>query len=222
MVKAGAERIGAGARRRGVTPTAAVLASLVALAWSATAHAQLTEPCVYTDARGQLVITDNEADPNCAHLRKAPARVPFRAPGRITMTFAVAEMLALAHDAAERHGVDHRLVESLVEMESGFDPAAVSPKGALGLMQLMPARARQYGVANPFEPWQNLDGGVRHLRDLLIRFDGEIALALAAYNAGPGAVDRYGGIPPYRETQDYVRRVLYRYRQRVQGVALHP
>lgn len=182
---------------------------------------QSAEPCVYRDDRGALVITDSTADPRCAHLRPRAARAPFRVPGRLSLNFAAAEMLSLAHQTAVRHGVDHRLVESLVEMESGFDPAAVSPKGAMGLMQLMPATAREYGIDEPFDPWQNLDAGVRHLRDLLVRFDGDIAAALAAYNAGSGAVQRHDGIPPYRETQDYVRRVLYRYRQRVEGVALH-
>ena len=88
-------------------------------------------------------------------------------------------------------------------------------------MQLMPEVAREYGVETPFDPWQNLDAGVRHLRGLLKKYDGDLERTLAAYNAGEGAVRRYNGIPPYAETQNYVRRVLYRYRQRVEGVRLH-
>ena len=178
----------------------------------------MSEPCVYTAEDGAMVSTDSATDARCAQPRRSAT---FRPPGRLRLTFAVAELISLAHDVAERGGVDHRLVESLVEMESGFNSRAVSHKGAMGLMQLMPGVARQYGVAAPFNPWQNLDAGVRHLRGLLQKYDGDLARSLAAYNAGEGAVRRYDGIPPYAETQNYVRRVLYRYRQRVEGVRLH-
>jgi len=112
---------------------------------------------------------------------------------------------------AARHGVDPRLVEAVIRVESGGNPRAVSPKGAQGLMQLMPERASELGVQNPFEPRQNLEGGVRHLRDLLNRFGGDLRLALAAYNAGEEAVRAHNGIPPYRETQEYVRKILALY-----------
>jgi soluble lytic murein transglycosylase-like protein len=106
---------------------------------------------------------------------------------------------------ARRHGVDPLLVRAVIRVESNFDPRAVSPKGAAGLMQLMPETAMRYGVDNRFDPAQNVDGGVRYLRDLMAMFDGNLSLALAAYNAGEGAVLKYGRrIPPYPETQQYV------------------
>jgi soluble lytic murein transglycosylase-like protein len=106
---------------------------------------------------------------------------------------------------ARRHGVDPLLVRAVIRVESNFDPRAVSPKGAAGLMQLMPETAMRYGVDNRFDPAQNVDGGVRYLRDLMAMFDGNLSLALAAYNAGEGAVLKHGRrIPPYPETQQYV------------------
>lgn len=110
---------------------------------------------------------------------------------------------------ATEHGVDVRLAHALVQVESNYQANAVSPKGAMGLMQLMPATARQYDIDDPFDPVQNLTAGLRHLRGLLDRYGrGKESLALAAYNAGEGAVSRYKGIPPFRETQNYVQRIL--------------
>ena len=107
---------------------------------------------------------------------------------------------------AAGHGVDVRLVRAVIQVESAFRPDALSPKGAMGLMQLMPATVIRYAVRDPYEPVDNLNAGVRHLRRLLERY--EVPVALAAYNAGEAAVERYRGIPPYRETIDYVRRVV--------------
>jgi soluble lytic murein transglycosylase-like protein len=115
--------------------------------------------------------------------------------------------------AAEKHGLPVALVRSVVRAESNFQPNALSPKGAIGLMQLMPETARELGV-DPHVPEQNLEAGTRYLRDLLIKYEGnenQVALAIAAYNAGPAAVDKYKGVPPYLETQSYVRRVLQDY-----------
>ncbi len=113
--------------------------------------------------------------------------------------------------AARRHGLDPQLVIAVVSVESGFKPQAVSPKGAQGLMQLMPRTAESLGVADAFDPEQNLDGGVRHLGSLLSQYGGDVRRALAAYNAGQGAVARHNGVPPYAETRAYVERVLRRY-----------
>jgi hypothetical protein len=115
--------------------------------------------------------------------------------------------------ACQRHGLDYNLVKAVIRAESAFDPAALSPKGAMGLMQLMPETSRGLGVVDPFDPNQNIDGGVRYLKFLLTRFDNNLPFALAAYNAGPEAVEKHGGIPPYEETRNYVRRVLDFYQQ---------
>jgi soluble lytic murein transglycosylase-like protein len=125
-------------------------------------------------------------------------------------------------DAAERYGVPIKLVSAVIRAESGFNARAVSPKGARGLMQLMPTTAATLGVRNSFDPRENILGGVRHLRGLIDRFPNNLPLALAAYNAGEKAVEQYRGIPPYPETQDYVTKVLYFYGGPVEGGTTPP
>ena len=116
---------------------------------------------------------------------------------------------------SKAYGVEEALIRSLIQVESGFNPKAVSKRGALGLMQLMPQNVKLLGVANPFAPEDNIQGGVALLAMLVEKYEGDLSLVLAAYNAGEGAVEKFGGIPPYDETQDYVRRIkalLTRYR----------
>jgi Transglycosylase SLT domain len=125
----------------------------------------------------------------------------------LNRAFSQQDIDAAIDEAAARHNVDPSLVRSVVKVESNFNPNAVSRKGAMGLMQLMPATARSLKVANPFDPAQNVDAGVRHLRKLLDSYGGDVRLSLAAYNAGSGAVARSAGVPRFRETQNYVRRI---------------
>jgi soluble lytic murein transglycosylase-like protein len=146
------------------------------------------------DLRG--IVPDEVADEVLEEIADAPAG---------------SDLQALAIAAARRHNLDPALVLALVQVESAFQPGAVSPKGAQGLTQLMPGTAREMGVKDAMDPEQNLDGGARYLRWLLSRYGGDLKRALAAYNAGPGAVDRHRGVPPYRETMQYVRRVLDSY-----------
>jgi transglycosylase-like protein with SLT domain len=157
-----------------------------------------------TEKRDSVLHVENSASrPRTPSAVSAPPALADTAPGRADAPYA-----DLIRRAAERHALAPELIESIIRAESNFEPRAVSPKGAKGLMQLMPATARLLGVRNVFDVRQNIDGGVRHLRYLMERFSGNVTLAVAAYNAGDEAVSRYGGVPPYEETRAYVTRVL--------------
>ena len=125
--------------------------------------------------------------------------------------YGINEIQAVVREASLRFDVPKELIWAVISVESDFDPSAKSHAGAMGLMQLMPGTAGDLKVKNPYNPRQNILGGTKYLRDLLKQFKGDQRLALAAYNAGPGNVQRYGGVPPYRETQNYVKKVLARY-----------
>jgi soluble lytic murein transglycosylase-like protein len=137
--------------------------------------------------------------------------VPSVEPSASNTTYTPKQIEEAIDAAAKRHNVDPNLVRAVVKVESDFNPRAVSHKGAMGLMQLMPVTARQLNVKNPFDPQQNIDAGVRHLKQLLQDFGGNVPLSLAAYNAGAGAVRRQAGIPTYAETRNYVRRITRLY-----------
>jgi hypothetical protein len=158
---------------------------------------------VYRDKQGALLFTNvpNRAGHQPFLLLHSYSR---RLSGKESIAFD-----RLIQAACHRYGVEFALVKAVIKAESAFDPEALSRAGARGLMQLMPATAAMHGVDDIHAPSDNIDGGVRHLRLLLDQFDWDVPLALAAYNAGAGAVARYNGIPPYQETQTYVRRVLH-------------
>jgi soluble lytic murein transglycosylase-like protein len=153
------------------------------------------------------------------HLTNAPSDPRYRRMGlsgtqQALLRLPVADLPRYAaeiEEAAAQYGVPRRLIEEVIRAESAFNASAVSPKGARGLMQLMPATASMLGVRNSFDPRENIRGGVRHLRALIDRYGSNLPLALAAYNAGEQAVNAYSGIPPYPETQQYVRKILAAY-----------
>ena len=132
--------------------------------------------------------------------------LPPLTPSGVPTSKSAAISQAIAASAAKYH-IDPKLIQSVIQVESGYDPNAVSRAGAMGLMQLMPSNVAEEGVSNPFDPEENIDGGSQQLSQLLSEFGGNLDDALAAYNAGPGAVNRYGGVPPYHETQTYIQKI---------------
>ena len=156
---------------------------------------------------GNLVLSDRRLDTG-ATTYAVPDAPSFRSTRPAASTDVLDQFEPLVREHAARQSLRPDLVRAVIQVESGFNPWARSPKGAMGLMQLMPGTARELGVRNPYDPAENIRGGTAYLRQLLDKYDGNEELALAAYNAGSGAVDRYGRrVPPYRETKDYVRKV---------------
>jgi soluble lytic murein transglycosylase-like protein len=182
----------------------------------------LTQPVsadyyIYKENDGTTWYTDRQLPKNQYRLVATVGR-PTAVASCAGVTNAVMQARAAVHSPvieqyAQLYGVDARLMKALISVESCFDSYAVSRVGAKGLMQLMPATAREMGVYNVFNANDNMRGGIRYFSEMLTRFGQDVELALAAYNAGPGAVEKYKGIPPYKETQDYVKRVLGYYQR---------
>jgi soluble lytic murein transglycosylase-like protein len=160
---------------------------------------------IYTsrDANGTIVLSNRRVD-SPTQVFHVPGAPGYRTTTEGSRNAQLFEELVREH--SQRQSLRPELVRAVIQVESGFNPGATSPKGAMGLMQLMPQTARSLGVFNAYDPAENIRGGTTYLRQLIDKFGTE-QLALAAYNAGPGAVDKYDGIPPYRETKDYVRKV---------------
>jgi soluble lytic murein transglycosylase-like protein len=154
----------------------------------------------------ELTVRGGTVEVSAADLIDVEPEDQFPAPPPANVDFGV-RYAKLIHAAAEKHGVDEKVIAEVIAAESNFDAKAVSRKRALGLMQLLRETADHYAVANVFDPAQNIDAGTHYLKDLLVRYGGNLTLALAAYNAGPETVDRYGGIPPFPETQNYVHEI---------------
>lgn len=180
------------------------LAAALLVLCPAVASAQIY---AWRDANGNLVLSDKAKDPSAKTYSISPA-IDTTVRTTKPLSRRAAQYQSLIEEHATRNGLSIDLVRALIQAESAFNPRAVSPKGALGLMQLMPSTAAEYGVLDAFNPVENVRAGVKYLKRLLDGYEGNVELALAAYNAGPGAVKKYGGkVPPYRETKNYVARI---------------
>jgi soluble lytic murein transglycosylase-like protein len=206
---------------RGLSNSVAIILGALAL-WAIPARGQIVS---YTDVSGKRVFVNAEPAP-VAHTSKAPlsktaangftlrtAQPSFGASSDMPAYDQAnrEKITEMIREVSARYRVDPALVRAVIQTESNWNSNAVSRVGAQGLMQLVPGTAQQMGVSNAFDPKQNLDGGVRYLHSLLERYNGDLDKTLAAYNAGPGAVDRAGGIPRYRETRNYVQKVTDSY-----------
>ena len=178
------------------------MAFLMTASWGAWdwTPADAAEMYVYTDASGSLLITDKPYLENNGYIR-----------GRTWTSSPLHEYQATIKRISAHYRVDPTLVTAVISTESNFNELAISRTGAMGLMQLMPDTATHLGVDDPFDPKENIEGGVKYLRYLIERFDGNLELAIAAYNSGPGTVEKFGAIPPFGETRRYVKKVFDRY-----------
>ena len=179
-----------------------VLLVVLATAFPAVANAQIY---AWRDTSGNWVLSNTPKDPSALTFPVTPK-------GTYRTTKATSSRRSAAYDPlieqhAATHGLSSDLVRAVIQAESAFNPGATSTKGAMGLMQLMPATATDYGVMDPYDPAQNIRAGVAYLKKLLVKYGDNLELALAAYNAGPGAVEKYGKVPPYRETRNYVSKI---------------
>jgi soluble lytic murein transglycosylase len=179
-------------------------AIIIILALVSSAHADIY---MYIDANGVMHFTN--APTSNQHEYKVYLKERISVSTRFQATDKYDKLIS---NASKEFNVDSRLLKAMIKAESDFDPRAISTKGAMGLMQIMPENFKMLNIENPFDPWQNIRAGAQYFKKLYKRFNGKLALSLAAYNAGPTAVDRYKNIPPYQETEEYVRRVLRYYR----------
>jgi hypothetical protein len=203
------------------SPTAvrvALVFSVALAGWLASSRPAAAQIMSVTNIDGRKLFVNSEP-PNIAQLKSAPTHPNIYLQGEVTFMGGNRRPMSIDRDgadqlvqeAAERHRVDPALVRAVIETESNWNPGAYSRKGAIGLMQLIPTTAQRFGANDAFNPKQNVDAGVRYLKTLLERYNGNLDLALAAYNAGEGAVDRAHGIPAYRETRNYVQKVQSAY-----------
>jgi soluble lytic murein transglycosylase-like protein len=182
-----------------------LLAALLCALTPSLAHAQLYS---WHDASGRLVISDRKMDPSAQTYSVAVGSAFAVVTTKQSLNSRSANYDQLITEHASQHAINPDFVRAVIQAESAFNPRALSVKGAMGLMQLMPSTAALYRVTDAFDPAQNIRAGVSYLKSLLTRFNDDQSLALAAYNAGPGAVEKYGRtVPPYRETRDYVARI---------------
>ena len=178
-----------------------ILAALITLTSSLPCHADIY---MYIDSKGVIHFTNVPTSSNYRlYIRERPAK-SFN-------SYSTNKYDRYITEASKKHGISFPLVKAIINVESAFNPKAVSKAGAMGLMQIMPENIRNLRIRDPFNPWENIMGGTHYLKKLLQRYKGKLPLALAAYNAGPTMVDHYNGIPPIKETRDYVKKVMKSY-----------